>query len=71
MPFKRLLHTLADMTMETGGKETASFQYIITTTTPSDEKLIPFECVRLAGNPKEALLFGCVLALPEQLGLLV
>lgn len=57
-PYHSLFTELAAITDETGGKDNAPFQYIITTTTEPPKELAELTRLSLAAHPEEMMLFA-------------
>jgi hypothetical protein len=53
------------LTDDFGGKEKASFQYIVTTTSRPPDKIKASICLELKAHPEKDMLFGCLLKNPE------
>lgn len=63
--YNRYLRMMMDLTEELGGRETAPFQYIVTTTSPPPPELRETICLQLKAHPQDEMLFRCVLRNPE------
>jgi hypothetical protein len=68
--YNRYLRMMMDLTEELGGREAASFQYIVTTTSPPPQELRETICLQLKAHPQDETLFRCVLRNPKSVGML-
>ncbi len=55
--YNRYLRAMWALTEETGGKESAPFQYIVTTTSRPPDDIHDAICLRLEAHPPERMLF--------------
>ena len=63
--YNRYLQAMWRLTTESGGKEEAPFQYIVTTTSRPPKELKTAICLRLEAHPEKNMLFRRLLKNPE------